>query len=78
MYREALQKGIALDGARVRASGALDGSTWLSSGIGDEIDVASEAGDDEIERLLLVVDDVAEIPKAVRVGTTVTRDRPGA
>lgn len=44
-------------------------------GIVYEIEIASDAGNDEIERLLLVVDHVAEIPKVLRSGTTVTRSR---
>ena len=74
-YREAQQLGVQIDGVRVRARGGFDPSSWSSTGIVYEIDVASEAGRDEIERLLLVVDDVAEIPKALRSGTTVTRNQ---
>ena len=36
-----------------------------------------EADDEEIERLVLVVDDVAEIPKTLRSETTVVRQRSG-
>lgn len=73
LYREAERLGVAVDGARVRASGGFDPETWSSTGIDYEIEVASEAGDVEIERLVRVVDEVAEIPKAIRAGAGVTR-----
>lgn len=47
--------------------------TWVSTGIDYEVLVASHSSDEEIERLLQVVDDVAEIPKALRTGTNVAR-----
>jgi uncharacterized OsmC-like protein len=77
VYREAERLGISIDGARVRASGGFDPVTWESTGIDYEVDVASESSDEEIECLVEVVDDVAEIPKALRSGTTVTRRRAG-
>jgi uncharacterized OsmC-like protein len=73
VYREAERRGITLEGARVRARGGFDSDTWTSTGILYEIDIASEATSDEIDRLLRVVDDVAEIPKVLRTGTTITR-----
>jgi uncharacterized OsmC-like protein len=75
VYREGERMGIRVDGARVRASGEFDPMTWSSKGIAYEIEVASDADDDEIEHLLLVVDDVAEIPRVLRTGTTVARAR---
>jgi uncharacterized OsmC-like protein len=75
VFREAEGLGIRIDGARVRARGGFDPATWSSTGVDYEVDVQSEASDDEIERLLHVVDDVAEIPKALRAGTTVARRR---
>jgi hypothetical protein len=68
LYREAERLGIKIDGARVRATGGFDPVTWLSTGIDYEVEVASEASHDEVERLTGVVDDVAEIPKALRSG----------
>jgi uncharacterized OsmC-like protein len=77
VYREAEQFGIRIDGVRVRASGGFDPATWVSTGIDYAVDIASNASDDEIERLIDVVDDVAEIPKALRCGTMVARRRVG-
>ena len=77
LYREGERMGIRIDGARVRAFGGFDPATWSSTGIEYEVDVASEASAEEIRRLIAVVDDVAEIPKALRFGTTVAR-RPAS
>jgi hypothetical protein len=73
LYREAERLGIALDGARVRATGGFDAITWSSTGVEYEVELASDAGEEAIEGLLRVVDDVAEIPKALRSGATVAR-----
>jgi uncharacterized OsmC-like protein len=77
LYREAERLGLGIDGARVRATGGFDPATWASTGIDYEVDVAADTSDEEIERLVNVVDEVAEIPKALRRGTTVTRRRAG-
>jgi uncharacterized OsmC-like protein len=74
LYREAERLGITLDGARVRATGSF-GPTWASTGITYHVEVASAASDKEIEHLVDVVDDVAEIPNTLRSGTTVVRGR---
>jgi uncharacterized OsmC-like protein len=74
MYREAQRLGIELDGVRVRARGGFDSATWTSTGVEYEIDVASDAPSEEVEQLLRIVDDVAEIPKVLRSSTTVTRN----
>jgi hypothetical protein len=60
----------------VRATGGFDPATWSSTGVDYEVVVESEASDEEIERLVGVVDEVAEIPKALRSGTTVRRRVP--
>ncbi len=77
VYREADRLELTIDGARVRAAGGFDPDTWTSTGIDYVVDVASDSSDEEIERLVSVVDDVAEIPKALRSGTTVARRRAG-
>ena len=76
LYREAEHLGVRIDGARVRATGGFDLATWSSTGISYEIEIESKASEEDIERLVSVVDDVAEIPKALRSGTTVARSRP--
>jgi uncharacterized OsmC-like protein len=73
VYREAAALGVPLDGVRVRASGGYDTVTWTSTGIEYAIDVDSSASADQLAQLLKQVDDVAEIPKAIRAGATVHR-----
>lgn len=73
VYREAGRLGLHIDGVRVCASGGFDTSTWASTGVEYDVEVAASADDAEIDRLITIVDDVAEIPKALRVGTTVVR-----
>jgi uncharacterized OsmC-like protein len=73
VYREAAALEIDIDGVMVRASGALDTTTWESNGVRYQVEVDSPASDEVIDELLGVVDDVAEIPKTLRAGTTVTR-----
>ncbi|MGV3760763.1 MAG: OsmC family protein [Actinomycetota bacterium] len=73
LYREAGPLGIDVRGVRVRAVGGLDTETWVSTGIEYSVEVDADATREELDRLLDQVDAVAEIPKALRVGTTVTR-----
>lgn len=77
LYREAERLGITLQGAQVRAAGEFDRTTWSSTGIEYAVDIASEATDTEVNGLLAVVDEVAEIPRALRCGTSVTRKPTG-
>jgi uncharacterized OsmC-like protein len=73
VYREAADLQIDLDGVRVTARGSFDTETWVSTGIEYSIDVSSQASAEELERLLAVVDEVAEIPRAIRNGAAVSR-----
>lgn len=60
-------------GVRVSTAGDFDTSTWRSTGISYRLEVSSAAACDEIARLLAVVDEVAEIPRAIRGGAIVER-----
>lgn len=73
VYREAAQLGIDVRGVRVRAGGGLDTDSWVSTGIEYWIELDSDAQPEDLDALLDLVEAVAEIPKALRVGTTVTR-----
>jgi uncharacterized OsmC-like protein len=73
LYREAAALGIELKGARVTAAGGFDTTTWRSTGIDYSVEVSSDASADQLARLLEVVDQVAEIPQAIRAGTVVRR-----
>lgn len=72
VYREAEALGLPLAGVRVLAWGGFD-DAWTSTGV--EYRVELDAALDEVSRaqLLRRVDEVAEIPRAVRAGATVTR-----
>lgn len=75
LYREAAARGLQLDGVRVSASGGFDQETWQSTGIGYVVEVDSPAGKVEVDELIRVVDEIAEIPRAVRATAEVERDR---
>jgi hypothetical protein len=52
----------------------FDASTWQSTGIDYSAEVSSDASADLLAQLLEVVDQVTEIPRAIRAGATVQRD----
>jgi uncharacterized OsmC-like protein len=70
--REAARLGIRLDGVTVEADGGFD-DLGRSTGVTYALTVDSPASADKIERLLTVVDEVAEIPRALRSGAPVSR-----
>jgi uncharacterized OsmC-like protein len=72
LYREAANLGIQVDGVQVLASGGFD-DRWASTGITYRVEVSSSAPDEDIARVIAVVDDVAEIPRAMRAGAAVRR-----
>lgn len=74
VYREAQGLGVEVRGVRVVASGGFD-DAWASTGITYAVEVDTPASPDDVARLLAVVDDVAEIPRAVRAGARVARGR---
>jgi uncharacterized OsmC-like protein len=73
LYREAAASRIDLRGVRVSASGGFDTDTWTSTGVTYSVEIVSEASADELAHLVATVDDLAEIPRAVRAGTSVRR-----
>ncbi|MFI8231301.1 OsmC family protein [Streptomyces sp. NPDC085900] len=73
LYREAAGLGITLDGVRVTASGGFDSGNWTSTGVGYSVTLDSAASAADLDRLLDVVDEVAEIPRALRASVAVRR-----
>lgn len=73
-YREAEAMGVELRGVRVDVRGGFDPATWASTGVRYRVEVATDAEDEVVRRLLARVDEVAEIPQALRAGATVARD----
>lgn len=74
VHREAAALGLRVSGVEVVAGGGFDPVTWASSGITYVVRVDGVVGDD-LEALLARVDDVAEIPRAIRSGASVERRR---
>ena len=71
--REAELLGIELSGVRVTAAGGFDTTTWQSTGIDYSVEVSSDASADKLAHLLEAVDQVAEIPQAIRADASVRR-----
>jgi uncharacterized OsmC-like protein len=73
LYREAAKVGLQLRGVRVDASGNFDPANWTSTGIAYHVEIDSAATPAELDALLRTVDEVAEIPRALRAGAPVDR-----
>ena len=73
VHREAERLGVTVDGVRVPAWGDFDRETWQSTGISYSVEVSSPASSAGIDELLRIVDEVAEIPKALRSEASVER-----
>jgi hypothetical protein len=71
-YREAARLGLEVDGVAVEADGGFD-DEWRSTGIAYSVTLDSGAPMDDLARLRAVVDEVAEIPRAIRSGVPVQR-----
>jgi OsmC-like protein len=71
-YREADRLGIEVDGVIVEADGGFD-DEWRSTGIEYSVTLDSRASVEDLARLHTVVDEIAEIPRAIRAGAPVTR-----
>jgi hypothetical protein len=64
---------MVVNGVRVRACGGFDTSTWASTGVLYDVEVDSDESDTDVAHLIEIVDEVAEIPRTLRSGTTVKR-----
>jgi uncharacterized OsmC-like protein len=73
VYREAAAQGVELAGVRVTAAGGFNTETWQSTGISYGVEVSSDAPAEDLARILAAVDEVAEIPRAIRAGAIVQR-----
>lgn len=71
-YREAERLGIAIAGVAVEADGGFD-DDWRSTGVTYSVTLDSSAPAEDLARLGAVVDEVAEIPRALRAGAAVGR-----
>ena len=73
-YREAERLGLEVDGVAVEADGRFD-DEWRSTGIEYSVTLDSRSGAVEQADLLAAVEEVAEIPRALRAGAPVARNR---
>ncbi|WGY00908.1 OsmC family peroxiredoxin [Nocardioides sp. QY071] len=71
-YREARRLDVPVLGVAVTADGGFD-DVWTSTGIGYDIALDTTAPSETVQLLLEVVDEVAEIPRALRAGADVRR-----
>jgi len=76
VHRESEAFDVEVHGVAVRATTTFDAATWVAEGIEYEVEVDASATAAEVEQLLARVDEVAEIPKALRAGTPVRRREP--
>ena len=73
LYREGDAMGVPVAGVRVGARGEFDTESWVSTGIVYGVEIDSPSADDDVRKLLARVDEVAEIPRVLRAGTSVER-----
>lgn len=71
-YREAERLGVELAGVAVEADGGFD-DQWRSTGVAYAVTLDSRAKAGDLARLGALVDEVAEIPRAIRAGASVER-----
>ncbi len=70
LYRESAQMGVQIRGVAVEADGGFD-EAWISTGVAYRVTVDSDATPRAVDSLILRVDAVAEIPRALRAGVPV-------
>jgi hypothetical protein len=72
VYREAAGLDVPVLGVAVHAAGGFD-EGWASTGIDYRVRVDTPADEETLAALLARVDEVAEIPRALRAGAEVRR-----
>jgi putative redox protein len=71
ILREARARGIPVSDLRVAADGGFAGDPMSSTGITYEVELAGDAPDADLRRLVADCEAVAAIPHALRAGTSV-------
>jgi len=71
LFRDARTAGIELSRVRVKVSGDFVGEPEVSDEIRYEVEVADDAPEEELRKLIHSVDEIAEIPNSLRHGTRV-------
>lgn len=75
LFREAARLGLTLSRVAVRVEGDFAGDPTVSTGIVYEVEIDGDASDDELDDLVRLVDEIAEIPNSLRRSTTVSLRR---
>jgi organic hydroperoxide reductase OsmC/OhrA len=75
LYREAARSGVAVRGLEVIAEADFDGIGMAAANIRYRAKIDSPASADEIQRLLVATDAVAEVQNTVRAGVPVVLER---
>jgi uncharacterized OsmC-like protein len=71
LFREAAKRGIALTRVVITADGGYSGEPAVSTGISYAVEIEGLAPEAELRALVRHVDEIAEIPNSLRVGTQV-------
>lgn len=74
LFREAAARSLVLTRVVVRVDGYYAGAPAVSTGIRYSVEVQGHASEDELQSLVTHVDEIAEIPNSLRLGTDVTLD----
>jgi organic hydroperoxide reductase OsmC/OhrA len=75
LFREAAKRGIQLDRVRVVADSDYSGSPAVSTPIEYQVDLSGDASEEALADLVAYVDEIAEIPNSIRMGTEVRLKR---
>jgi uncharacterized OsmC-like protein len=71
ILREARTRGVSVTDLRVSADGDFGGDPMISTGITYEVEIAGDAPEADLRRLVADCEAPAAIPNALRAGTTV-------
>jgi organic hydroperoxide reductase OsmC/OhrA len=71
LFREASKRGIELTRVVITADGGYGGQPVVSTGISYSVEIEGLAPEAELRALVRHVDEIAEIPNSLRVGTQV-------
>jgi organic hydroperoxide reductase OsmC/OhrA len=72
LFREAAREGIELRRIRVSVWSDYQGDPMVSTPIEYQVEVAADAAEEAVRRLVAHVDRIAEIPNSLRQGTAVS------
>lgn len=68
LFREAHARGITLSQVKVSAGGGFAGHPCASTGIEYQIHVEGDGSEADLEQLVAYVEEIAEVPSAIRLG----------